>query len=160
MTINQLYLGDAFGWDTESTAMVAISQLREKRIISVEKCPKAQLIKNGSLRWEPNLVKILGYIPGFNFLAGIAAMTQASSSGHTEFGPDHTAKWRGRGIAMLLTGPLLIIADLLVFLYNCTIVKKYQEAHPDLIAAFDTPHGHTGVPYPGHPVFCKINNSF
>ena len=74
--INRLYVGSAFGWDTEDLAKVAISQLREEKIIAVSVCPKVHLLKNESYRWMPNIVKILGYVPVINIVAGIAAALQ------------------------------------------------------------------------------------
>ena len=152
--MTRLYLGNAFGWDTEATAKVAIAQLRAERMISVDKCPQAQLIKNESIRWHPNILKILGYIPVLNLIAGIVAIANAESS--HEYGPNHTALWRGRGVAMILSGPLLLIVDLIVHLYHLRIVNRYNSDHPNLIEAFNTTHAHTPAAWAGHPVFCCL----
>lgn len=154
MTIDKMYLGDAFGWDTENNAKVAIAQLRENNLIQTNKCPKAQLIKNESIRWQPNALKILGYIPVFNIIAGIVAIAAAKND-LLGLGPDHTARWRGRGVAMIIGGPLLFIVDLIKFIGDRDIVKRYQKAHPQLIEAFNTSHGHTTAYWPGYPISCK-----
>lgn len=151
--VNRLYLGDAFGWDTNTTAQVAISQLREEKIINATKCPKAQLIKNESVRWLPNIIKILGYIPIINVIAGIVAIKNLDNS--PEYHPNHTAKWRGRGVAMILAGPILLVVDLITHISNLRIAKKYMKEHPDLIESFNTKHEHTPAYWPKHPVYCK-----
>ncbi len=154
MTIDKLYLGDAFGWDTENNAKVAIAQLRENNSIQTNKCPKAQLIKNESIRWQPNALKILGYIPVVNIIAGIVAIA-TSKDDSLELGPNRTARWTGRGVAMIIGGPLLFIVDLIKFICDHQIVKRYQKKHPLSIEAFNTSHGHTLAYWPGHPVYCK-----
>jgi len=151
--MTRLYLGNAFGWDTDTTAKVAIAQLREERIISVGKCPKAQLIKNESIRWQPNILKILGYIPVINIIAGIIAI--ANSENSREYNPNHTALWRGRGVAMIFGGPLLLVVDSIVHLYNLSIANGYSNDHANLIQAFNTAHAHTPAYWPGHPVYCQ-----
>lgn len=146
------------GWDTESTAKVAIAQLREKNLIQTNKCPKAQLIRNESIRWMPNVLKILGYFLGLNIIVGIVVIVAAkdeSKGDLPKLGPDHTARWRGRGVAMIFGGPLLFIIDLIKFICNRSIVNRYQKAHPQLIEAFNTSHGHTLAYWPRHPVFCE-----
>ena len=152
--VSRIYLGDAFGWDTESTAKTAIAQLREEKIISIDKCPKAQLIKNKSIRWLPNILKILGYIPVINVIAGIVAIANSEIS-HLGCGPNHAAKWRGRGVAMILGGPLLLVVDLIVHVSNLSIANKYSRDHADLIEAFNTTHEHTPALWPGFPVLCQ-----
>lgn len=151
--INRIYLADAFGWDTETTAKVAIAQLREKKVIAL-KCPKAQLLRNESFRWKPNLLKILGYIPIINVIAGIIAIM--NSEKNEVFCPNHTEKWKRRGVAMIVGGPLLLIVDLIAHVYHLSIADKYKKDHPDLIKAFDTgaDHYHTQAWYPGYPVYC------
>ncbi len=153
MSVN-LYLADAFGWDVESTAKVAISRLREEKIISRDKCPKAQLIKNGSLRWQPNLLKFFGYIPVVNVLAGIAIIAQADSVDKEFFRPDHRQFWIARGVAMIFTGPLLFLVDLVKVIYDYTVFLKFKEENKGLIEAFNTSHKHTPAYWPGHPIFC------
>jgi hypothetical protein len=151
--VDRIYLADVFGWDTEWTAKVAISQLRNDFFISSSKCPKAQLIKNGSIRWQPNLLKAVGYIPGLNIVAGIMAMALAENE-HTLRPNDHKKWWMIRGIAMILTGPLLLIVDLIKFIFDVQIVLKYNKEHKDIIKKFDTLHTHTNPPWPMHPVSC------
>lgn len=152
--MTRLYLANAFGWDTDTTAKVAIAQLREEGIIRADKCPKAQLIKNESIRWQPNILKILGYIPVINFFAGILAIVSSESS--HESAPNHNALWKCRGVAMIFGGSLLLIVDLIVHLFNLYIAHNYSNDHPDLIEAFNTSHGHTPAYWPGHPVYCKL----
>lgn len=151
--MTRLYLADAFGWDTDTTAKVAIAQLREERIIKVNNCPKAQLIKNESIRWQPNTIKILGYIPVINVIAGIVAICYSGNPGH-EFGPNHTAFWRARGVAMIFGGPLLFVVDLIAHLYHLSIANNYSNDHANLIQAFDTTHTHTRPLWEGYPVYC------
>ena len=149
---NRLYLGDAFGWEIEWTAKVAISQLREESIISTDKCPKAQLIKNESLRWQPNLLKVLGYLPIINVVAGAVAIYQAEEG--REYRPHHKQMWMGRGVAMVFTGPLLVMVDLIKFLFDCRIAAKYHREKESLIHQFNTSHGHSPAYWPGHPISC------
>ena len=155
MTIDKLYLGDAFGWDTENNAKVAIAQLRENNSIKCgpNDCSEAQLIKNGSIRWLPNALKILGYIPVVNIIAGIVAIA-TSKDNSSVLGPNHTARWRGRGVAMIIGGPLLFIVDLIKFICDHQIVKRYQKDYSASIEAFNTSHEHTVPCWPGHPVKC------
>lgn len=151
--INRLYLADAFGWDTESKAKVAIAQLREEKIIDNQKCPKAQLIYNESVRGLPNLLKMIGYIPVINIFAGILAITQ-SPNNSAKYEPNHSARWKMRGVAMILTGPLLLIVDAIKFVYELKIANKYGKDHPKLMEAFNPSHKHTIAYWPGHPVDC------
>jgi hypothetical protein len=151
--VNGLYLGDAFGWDTENTAKVAITQLRTQNLIDVEKCPKAQLIKNRYLRWLPNVLKIFGYIPGINVVAGIVAIANSKKDSDA-LGPNHTARWIGRGIVMIISGPLLLVIDLIKYLFDRNTANRYSKNNPDLMNAFNTSHGHNTPPYPGHPIRC------
>lgn len=150
---NRLYLGDAFGWDTESTAKVAISQLRSENTIRTEECPCAQLIKNASFRWLPNGLKILGYIPIVNVFAGIVAFR--NSEGFSGSGPNHMIRWKIRGAAMIVGGPLLLAVDLIKHLFNLRIVNNYNREHADLIQAFNTNHRHSPSFWPGHPIHCE-----
>jgi hypothetical protein len=150
--MTRLYLSDAFGWDTETTAKVAIAELREITIYK-HRCPEEMLIKNRSYRWQPNILKILGYLPVINVIAGFVAI--AGSKNFTASGPNHTALWKGRGVAMIFGGPLLLVVDLIVHLYNLSIANKYSKDNPQLIQAFNTGHQHTEAYWPGHPVFCK-----
>jgi hypothetical protein len=154
MTISRLYLGDAFGWDTESAAKVAISQLRESNEIKTNKCPASQLLLNESVRWYPNALKFAGYIPVLNIIAGVLAITYSESG--MGVGPDHTPKWIGRGVAMMFGGPLLLIVDLVKYLYDRSIVDQYNAAYPALIEAFNVTHNHTKAYWPGHPVDCIL----
>jgi hypothetical protein len=148
----RLYLSDAFGWDTESTAMVAISQLREESTNYRNKCPKSQLIKNASLRWQPNLAKILGYLPVVNVIAGTLAILYAKNE--PELRPNHRQMWVVRGVAMILTGPLLFVADLIKFIFDSVVVAKYNRENQRLIQMFTVSHSHSIPPWPGHPVSC------
>ncbi|NGX38217.1 MAG: hypothetical protein K1000chlam2_01389 [Chlamydiae bacterium] len=148
---NTLYLGGAFGWETESRAKVAISQLRQGSKFFNENCPKAQLIKNGSIRWQANLVKILGYIPIINVLAGVVAITCAENG----YEPRNKQMWICRGVAMIFTGPLLLIVDLVKFIFDSTIVAKYNRENPERIEAFNTSHTHSHPFWPGHPIRCE-----
>lgn len=151
--IGRLYLGDAFGWDSEATAKVAISQLREAGIIKTSKCPKAQLIKNEPYRWMSNLTKTIGYLPLFQIIAGVAALTQLESS--PELDPNHVAKWKCRCVGMILGGPLLFVVDLIKYIHDRVIAYKYNRKYPHLIDTFNTKHEHSPANYPGHPIFCK-----
>lgn len=139
MSVN-LYLVDAFGWGSESTAKVAISRLRQENIISTKKCPKVQLIKSESIRWHSNILKILGYIPGINVIAGIIAM--ACAQNEEELRPHNKQFWIGRGVAMIFTGPFLAIADLAKFIFDCTITAKYNRENKRLIEEFNVLHEH------------------
>lgn len=150
--IDKLYLSAAFGWDSESIAKVAISQLRTESKIYCGTCPKAQLIKNGSFRWQPNMLKLVGYIPVINILAGVFALVAVRN----EYGlsPNHASMWKVRGVAMILTGPLLVIVDAIKFIFDSVIAAKYHRENPDLIEKFNTTHGHSNPPWTGHPVDC------
>jgi hypothetical protein len=57
--MTQLYLGEAFGWQTDSTAKAALSQLQEKSKIT-KRCPEAQLVQAKSHLIKINGIKILG----------------------------------------------------------------------------------------------------
>jgi hypothetical protein len=155
---NRLYLSDAFGWETEWTAKVAISQLREEHIINTSACPKAQLIKNGSYRWMPNVLKILGYIPIINVVAGIIVFFVIEDQPY--YRPSHKQLWELRGVAMIFTGPLLMAVDLIKFIYDCTVAAKYCQENERIIARFDTPHEHSPSYWPGHPIFCNNREEF
>jgi hypothetical protein len=154
--ISKLYLGDAFGWETESTAMVAISQLREESKIDRSKCPKAQLIKNGSVRWQPNVIKILGYIPAINVLAGAIALAFVATSHEDEsvLRPHHKTFWILRSVCMIFTGPLLFIVDLIKHIFDSKVVSKYNRDNREAIEKFNTSHEHSSPPWPLHPVDC------
>jgi hypothetical protein len=150
--MNKIYLGNAFGWDTERTAKVAISQLRDEGIIHVGGCAKAQLIKNESFRWMSNVLKVLGYVPALHIVAGIVAIV--NPEGSRGCSPNHNANWRWRGVAMIVGGPLLFIADLIQHLFDLRAVNQYNQAHPNAMQAFDVAHRHNKPPYAGHPVWC------
>ncbi len=154
----KLYLGDAFGWETESTAKVAISELREEgKISSDSKCPKAQLIKNQSYRSQTNGLKVLGYIPIINIIAGIVAIVFSTDASNNECRPNNQKFWIARGVAMILTGPLLAIVDLGKFIFDKIMTAKYNKNHKELIEQFDTDHKHTPAFWAGHPVDCLYN---
>lgn len=151
----RLYPGNAFGWDTEFIAKVAIVQSREIYRADQLKCPKSQLIKNESIRWLPNILKIFGYIPGLNLMAGVTACI--GSRGSPRYSPNHTANWIGRGVAMIVTGPLLLIVDLIVHLYHLSVAKRYEYEHQMLMGIFNVRHRHAvHGRWPGHPVQCLI----
>ena len=154
---NRLYLGHAFGWDTEITAKVAISQLRDKQIISTHDCPKAQLIKNRSYRRIPNTLKLIGYFPGLHIVAGIVAIAHSWKNSHA-CDPNHQNMWIGRGIAMIIAGPGLLVVDAIKYLFDMHIANMYKKANPAAMQAFNTPHGHTTAYWPGHPIRCIGNN--
>jgi hypothetical protein len=149
--INKLYLGDAFGWETDDTAKVAICHLRESSLIT-KKCPAAQLVKSRSYSVLPHLVKIIGYFPVLNILAGGLAIYGAEG-GNTNR-PHNKLFWRLRGVAMILTGPLLIIIDAIKYAYDCRIAAKFSRENPKLIQQFNTSHTHSAAHWPGHPVMC------
>ncbi len=149
-----LYLGDAFGWDTESLAKVAIAQLRAKGAISARACPQAQLLKNESMRWMPNVVKMAGYIPGVNVVAGLMALGYAKDSSRG-YAPNHTNSWRWRGTLMILAGPLLLIVDLIKYIYNLRVACQYRRDNPEAMRGFAVQHGHTIAYWPGHPIRCQ-----
>ncbi len=151
--VNQLYLGYAFGWDTESIAKVAICQLREKNLIA-QKCPKAQLIRNEYIRQLPNILKIFGYIPVINVIAGAVAIAHAFHS--DKYSPNNAVEWRERGVAMIFCGPILLVVDLIVHLYHLKIANQYSETHTDLIEAFNVTHKHTKIHLPAQQVRCLI----
>lgn len=142
MLVN-LYLGDAFGWENELTAKATISRLRQESTISAEKCPKAQLIKNGAIRRNTNILKILGYIPVINVAAGIVAI--ASAQNEAECRPHNKQFWVCRGVAMILTGPLLAVIDLAKFIFDCVIAYKYSKENKEQIEAFNTSHNHSSA---------------
>lgn len=152
--MTQLYLGEAFGWQTDSTAKVALSQLQEKSKIT-KRCPKAQLIQAQSHLPLINAVKILGYIPVLNILAGGLAIYFASEGGNSER-PHNREFWILRGVCMILFGPLLAIADLIKTICNETIAKKFCKENPELIAKFNTSHAHNTPGWwpAGQPVRC------
>lgn len=152
--VNPLYLGYAFGWDTESIAKVAICQLREKKLIDHQKCPKAQLIRNEYIRQLPNILKISGYIPVINVIAGAVAIAHAFHS--DKYSPNNAVEWRGRGVAMIFCGPILFIVDLIVHIYHLKIANKYSKEHPNLIEAFNAEHKHTRIYLPAQKVKCII----
>lgn len=152
--LDKLYLSDWLGWDTASRSKVAISQLREGSIISKTKCPKVQLLKNRTYRFEANVVKFLGYLPVVHIIVGIGVILVPQHSDPNYLRPNHNKLWKLRGIAIMSLGPLLFIADLAKFIFDCIIVSKYNRAHKTLIGQFDPPHGHTPEYYPGHPIRC------
>ena len=153
MSVN-LYLGDAFGWETNTIAKTAISQLRERNSISNSACAKAQLIKNKSHRSQTNGLKVLGYIPIINVIAGIVAIVFSESALSSGSRSHNNQFWIARGVAMILTGPLLAIVDLGKFIFDNKIAAKYNRTHHELINQFDTDHGHTTAFWAGHPVQC------
>lgn len=153
--MTSLYLGDAFGWQCKNTAKVALSQLGEKDIIT-KRCRKAQLIQAES--HDPlNLgVKILGYIPVLNILAGGIAIFHgiATPSGSSER-PQNNKFWILRGVSMILAGPLLITVDLIKTIHDEIVAAKYIKANSELIAQqFNTPHRHKNPNWPGEHVSC------
>jgi len=152
---SMLYVGDAFGWDSEALAKVAIVQLRAKGAISNSGCPKAQLLKNESMRWMPNVVKIAGYFPLINIAAGLMAIAYSKDS-LDGYAPNHTACWKWRGVAMILTGPLLLIVDLIKYIYNLRIARQYMRDYPQSMLGFATNHNHTIAYWPGHPIRCLV----
>ncbi len=156
MTIQKLYLGDAFGWENEQTATVAISQLREQKVIDCNNCPKAQLVKNGSHSGLTNSLKFLGYIPGINYIAGALAIGYSSPHGSKSLGPNHQQRWVIRGITMIIFGPLLAIVDLIKFIADKNFAAQYYKDHPKLVGSFNVDHDHTLPYWPGHPISCKI----
>jgi hypothetical protein len=149
---NTLYLGDAFGWDTEYTAKVAILELKSKQLISVNRCVKAQLLVNQPIRWKANAVKILGYIPIVNVILGAAVIIYPPDN-NKGCRPHNKQAWIQRGIAMIVTGPLLAIVDLVKYIFDCKIVKQYLADHVNVMQQFNTLHKHTPV-RPGSPIHC------
>jgi len=164
----RLFLGEPLGWETESRSKVAIAQWRDvnpPRLLYTrdgrnyynDTCPKAQLIKNEGYRSNTNLVKVLGYIPGLNIFMGIftAIVLETSSiSDVTKYHPHHTAFWRVRYVMMIIAGPLLLIGDLIKFVYDLSVIKAYERLHPEKIRSFDVAHNHTRAHWMGHPVTC------
>jgi len=151
----RLYLGDFLGWETEGKAKVAISQLREGSIISSAKCPKVQLLKNRFSRYESNFVKFLGYLPIIHFIIGIGAIVANRYNDPNYLRPHHRQFWALRGVAMIVLGPALFIADLIKFIFDCIIVFQYNRTNRHLIQQFNTAHGHTREHWPGHPIYCE-----
>ncbi len=155
LMLSKIYLGDAFGWDTEAKSKVAISTLREENKIETNKCPKAQLIKNEWFRGFSNAPKVLGYLPVLNVIVGISEIIFGLSAGEEETTrPNNGLFWIARGVVTILTGPLLAVVDLAKTLYDWTIVEKYNTENQGLIDAFNTSHGHSKSYWPGHPVSC------
>ncbi len=153
--MTSLYLGDAFGWQSENTAKVAISQLGEKNIIH-QRCRKAQLFQAQSHNPVNLGIKILGYIPVLNILAGSLAIYSGitNNSGRSERSHNNNF-WILRGVSMILLGPLLIAVDLIKTIHDEIIAAKYIKANPELIAQqFNIPHRHNSPAWPGHPVSC------
>lgn len=150
--IPNLFLGPAFGWETEGRNKVAISQLRERDPFYSHRCPKAQLIKNKSYQSMNNTTKILGYIPVINVIVGIIILTQIKN-----LDPKYQDTWRARGIAVIFAGPLLFVVDMIKFISDVKIVAKYEQQFPDLIKEFNTTHDHTPSYWPGHPVDCTYD---
>ncbi|MBY0529027.1 MAG: hypothetical protein K2P51_02430 [Rhabdochlamydiaceae bacterium] len=150
--LQRLYLSDAFGWDTEARSKVALSQLREDVPSYRTTCPKAQLIKNCSYHWQPNTIKFLGYIPILNLFAGALAISSAENG--REFRPNNKQFWVARGIAMIFTGPALLIADLLKYAYDRSVMAAYGKTHPNYMDQFNTSHRHSIAFWTGHPIEC------
>lgn len=150
--LDKLYLSDALGWDTPSRSVVALAQLREDNQIDRSKCPKAQLIKNCTYHWQPNMLKGAGYFPILNFFAGAIAIATAENK--PELRPNNKEFWTLRGVAMILTGPLLFFVDLGKYLFDLPVVSAYHRAHPKLMEEFNPNHGHSTPPWTGHPVEC------
>lgn len=150
---DQLYLGEAFGWQTDYTAKVAISQLQQQSKITI-RCPKAQLMQAQSHLILVNGVKILGYIPVLNILAGGLAIHFASSGSSER--PNNREFWILRGVCMIFLGPLLAIVDAIKTIHDAIIAKKYRKENPELMAKFNTAHGHNVPGWPGHPVGCGL----
>lgn len=147
-----LSFGDAFGWETESRAKVGILQDRENNPTRyLNRCLEAKLIINGSYRPLYNLPKIVGYLPGVNILVGFFLIRDAEKFPTSSANRNN---WKVRGVATILTGPLLIIVDLAKYIYDMTIAVKYEREHPGALGAFDTPHEHSLSHWPGHPVDC------
>ena len=153
--MTNLYLGDAFGWQSENTAKVAISQLGENHIIR-NRCRKSQLLKAQSFNPLNHGIKIFGYIPVLNILAGGFAIHFGikSNPGASER-PHNNAFWILRGISMILLGPLLIAVDLIKTIYDEIIAAKYIKANPKLIVKhFNVLHKHNNPAWPAHPAWC------
>jgi hypothetical protein len=153
--MTSLYLGEAFGWQFENTAKVAISQLGEKNIIT-KRCRKAQLLQAQSHNPVHLGVKILGYIPVLNILAGSLAIYYGITNNSGSSERHHNNKfWILRGVSMILVGPLLIAVDLIKTIHDEIVAAKYIKANSELIAQqFNTPHRHNNPAWPGHPVWC------
>lgn len=157
--MTKLYSINVFGWDTNTTAKVAIAQLKEERVFSEDKCPKALLIHNQSIRWQPNILKILGYIPVINVVVGIAIISEklanADSDNTSKYNPNYNGFWKARAVAMIFCGPLLLVVDLIVHLHHLRFAKRYSHDHANFIQAFNTTHNHSEAHWPGHPIFCE-----
>lgn len=54
---------------------------------------------------------------------------------------------------MILTGPLLLIVDLVKDIFNCKITEKYIQENKKLIEKFHF-HKHSKAMWIGHPVDC------
>lgn len=156
--MGDLYLNNAFGWEAEPLAKVAITQLRVALKISDTECPGKQLAKNSAGRIWTNMAKFAGYIPVINVIVGTVivgfALNANSVFAGNEYRPNNRAWWMRRGIATICTGPLLIIVDLIKFLYDLSVAAEYKTANEALIDRFNTGHEHSRPPYPGHPVRC------
>lgn len=152
--MTNLYLGEAFGWQTETIAKVAIAQLGEKNIIA-KRCRQAQLLQAESFDPLNFGIKIFGYIP-FNILAGGLAIHHVITNNPEDSSqPYHNAFWILRGVSMIVAGPLLIAVDLIKTIYDEINAAKYIKANPKLMAQFNTPHTHNNPGWPGHPIWCN-----
>lgn len=155
--VNRLFVGDAWGWETESRSQVAIHQLRTAGTIQNDKCAKAQLIKNDRLRSLGNTCKVLGYIPVINVVAGIFAINEGYSQVSKELGPNHSKDWKIRGVTIILAGPLLIIVDLIIFIVDQVMMRKVLKENPTLPDQFNVNHEHQEMGFwPGVPVECLV----
>ncbi len=153
-----LYLRDAFGWHSEYTAKVAFAQLAEigDEFIDSRDCPQKQFIEEGSSHhglW--NSIKILGYVPGMNVITGIFILKYCGNRDPAPSRSHDKQLWMLRGVAMIFTGPLLIVIDLIKFIYDCRIASKYRQEYPERVGQFDPTHPHTTPFWPGHPVECE-----
>lgn len=152
--MSNLYLGDAFGWQSENIAKVAISQLGDKNVIS-DRCRKAQLIHAQSFNIENLGIKILGYIPFLNIIAGSVTIYLGINERGNSLRPHHNKFWFLRGVSMIVLGPLLIVVDLIKTIHDQIIARKYINANPELIDKFNVLHTHNEPGWPGHPVDCN-----
>ncbi len=146
-----LYLRDAFGWHSEYTDKVAFAQLTDKNssCITPGVCLQRQFEERSSYNRLGNSVKILGYVPVINVIIGILILTVSKFNNLDPNRPNNKQLWMVRGVAMIFTGPLLIVIDLIKFLYDCRIASKYRQEYPHNIRQFDHTHEHTYPLLPG-----------
>jgi hypothetical protein len=150
----KLNLGDAFGWETEERAKMAILQMQEFDGKYSKECPQALLVKNEPYRDQNNGCKGYAYIPLVNIALGLC-MIYYGATEDFHWGPktELRAKWIIRGVATTLTGPLMILVDLVKFLFDLVVTKIYAHKNPEQMEKFNCHFDHGRSWWPGHPIY-------